>query len=673
MLHHANRASLATTRDPNFEYVTLLMHGDGTNGGQNNTFIDGSTNNFTITRNGNTTQGTFSPFGTLWGNYFDGTGDYLAIADNANLELSNSDFTIECWINVPATSNFEAIVAKNGNTTGSWSLFFNPNASGNLQFWSFDYNSFGSQMIDVTGVTIRDNLWHHIALVRNGSSWVIYVDGISRGTQTSSITIANGTQPVWIGNDPQNTTWFIKGYISNFRLVKGTAVYTAAFTPPTQPLTAITNTQLLTCQSNCFVDNSSNAFAITVNGDTRAIRFSPFNPPGEYSTSIIGGGGYFDGTGDDLSIADNTTLQLSNSVCTVEAWVYVTSYTATVTSIVSKFTYGATPPSTRNGWYFFIFGTASVNDTLCFRAETNGTIVTNIQASVTLALNTWYHVAFTNDGTTRRLFVNGKSQTLVASTYAAWTDTTAATTIGSIQATLYLPGYISNCRIVKGTAVYTADFTVPAAPLTAIANTALLCNFSNASIIDNAMMQVPETVGNAQISTSVRRFGTGSLAFDGTGDWLLMPHTVDQFLGTGNFTIELWLYLAATGAARGLVAKGTSTTGWLISTNASNQVVFTYGTSTITSTGAISGTTWTHIAVVREGTGTNQTKIYINGTNDGTGTVSTDFNQTSVMYVGANRTAGNALNGNIDDLRITKGIARYTANFTPRNTPFPNM
>ena len=60
--------------DPYFEYTTLLLSGNGTNGAQNNTFLDGSTNNFTITRNGNATQGTFSPFSqTGWGNYFNGS------------------------------------------------------------------------------------------------------------------------------------------------------------------------------------------------------------------------------------------------------------------------------------------------------------------------------------------------------------------------------------------------------------------------------------------------------------------------------------------------------------------------------------------------------------------------------------------------------------------------
>jgi hypothetical protein len=101
--------------------------------------------------------------------------------------------------------------------------------------------------------------------------------------------------------------------------------------------------------------------------------------------------------------------------------------------------------------------------------------------------------------------------------------------------------------------------------------------------------------------------------------------------------------------------------------------VFTYDTSTITSSGALSGSQWYFITVVREGTGSNQTKIYIDGVNDGTGTVNTNFNQTSIAYVGANRTGGDALNGYIDELRITNGVARYTGNFTPPTAAFPTL
>ena len=66
-------------QDPFFEQTVLLLHGDGTNGAQNNTFLDSSSNNFTITRNGNTTQGTFTPFSLAageWSNFFYGNGDY---------------------------------------------------------------------------------------------------------------------------------------------------------------------------------------------------------------------------------------------------------------------------------------------------------------------------------------------------------------------------------------------------------------------------------------------------------------------------------------------------------------------------------------------------------------------------------------------------------------------
>ena len=660
----------AVATDPNFENVTLLLHGDGTNGGQNNSFVDGSTNNFTITRNGNTTQGTFSPYGDNWSNFFDGTDDYLSIADNANLRAGAGTFTIEAWIFRAATGAAHTIYAKGGASTG---IVFQVTSTDVLRFTHTTTN------IDSTG-TIGLATWTHVAVVREGTGTnqtKLYINGTQDGTGTVSTDFTQ-TEEVRIGTDRSAAADF-NGYISNLRFVKGTAVYTGAFTVPTAPLIAISNTQLLTCKSNRFRDESANAFTITRNNNASVQRFSPFSPTAAYAAGTIGGSGYFDGTGDFVTTPDNAAFDFGTGDFTIEAWVYIAGNSAPDSDSARRAGIFSTYPAsgTLNDAYLLdILGSVSTTGTgLSFGSFQAGVFYGVQASSTTISQNAWHHIAVARSGTTTRLFLDGAQ---IASGTLGNQNVNCSNTvkIGRAGYTGYISdfnGYISNLRVLKGTAQYTGTYTVPTAPLTAITNTQLLLDFTNASILDNAMMAVPETVGNAQIDTTTKKYGTGSLEFDGTGDWLLVPDSPDQRLGTGNFTIECWLYLSATGTARGIVGKGTSTTGWLLSTNTSNAVVFTYGTSTITSTGTLSGTTWYHIAVVREGTGTNQTKIYIGGTNDGTGTVSTDFTQTNAAYVGANRTGGDPMNGYIDDLRITKGVARYTANFTAPTAAFPDL
>ena len=84
--------NLAT--DPFFSSVTYLMSTTAVNNGQNNTFLDSSTNNLTITRNGNTTQGSLSPYGNLWSNYFGGTGDFLQTPQSTALAANSTDYTV---------------------------------------------------------------------------------------------------------------------------------------------------------------------------------------------------------------------------------------------------------------------------------------------------------------------------------------------------------------------------------------------------------------------------------------------------------------------------------------------------------------------------------------------------------------------------------------------------
>ncbi len=651
----------AVATDPNFENVTLLLHGDGTNGGQNNTFVDGSTNNFTITRNGNTTQGTFSPYGDNWSNFFDGTDDYLSIADNANLRSGAGTFTIEAWIFRAATGAAHTIYAKGGASTG---IVFQVTSTDVLRFTHTTTN------IDSTG-TIGLATWTHVAVVREGTGTnqtKLYINGTQDGTGTVSTDFTQ-TEEVRIGTDRSAAADF-NGYISNLRFVKGTAVYTGAFTVPTAPLIAISNTQLLTCKSNRFRDESANAFTITRNNNVSVQRFSPFSPTAAYAAGTIGGSGYFDGTGDYLLTTSAAALAIGTSAFTLQGWCYFNN-TNTNGAGFGNCAVFTNDPSTARGVSLFLTGSGA------WRFRVGRSVVGELEdflGTTTLVAGQWYHFAIirTSTGTNdTRVYLNGVQEAIGTSTISLNMEKFAIGVYSpsDITGQALLNGYACDVRFTN-----TAESsTVPTSPITAVSGTKYLCKFQNAAILDNAMMAVPETVGNAQIDTTVKKYGTGSLEFDGTGDWLLVPDSIDQRLGTGNFTIECWLYLSATGTARGIVGKGTSTTGWLLSTNTSNAVVFTYGTSTITSTGTLSGTTWYHIAVVREGTGSNQTKIYIGGTNDGTGTVSTDFTQTNAGYVGANRTGGDPMNGYIDDLRITKGVARYTANFTAPTAAFPDL
>ena len=103
----------------------------------------------------------------------------------------------------------------------------------------------------------------------------------------------------------------------------------STITVPTAPLTAIANTQLLICQSPTFIDNSTNNFTITAVGNSRPTQQNPFGYTSAltegYTVSTIGGSAYFDGTGDYLSVPDNSALTFGSGNFTISGWLYPTA------------------------------------------------------------------------------------------------------------------------------------------------------------------------------------------------------------------------------------------------------------------------------------------------------------------------------------------------------------
>jgi len=641
--------------DPYFYSVTSLLHGDGTNGAQNNTFLDSSTNNFTITRNGNTTQGSFSPFSqTGWSGYFDGTGDYISFTK----QTTTSSFTCECWFyRGDDATNYHIIFS--GNNLGS------ANAD-NVQLNVYNNGGValvigGAGVIAQTGTAVAKNQWNHIAWVRSGSSCAIFVNGfrIATGTNSSALNVVSIGTYLTGGYVPI-------GYISNARITT-TAVYDVSqttYTVPTAPFTAVTGTYLLTLQSNRFVDNSASPLTLTVNGNPSIQPFSPFNPITAYSTSAVGGSGYFDGSGDYLTFTPS-----SATVCpadfTLEMWFLLDL--ASDNYVAGQ--YGNR--SVNGDWLIYI--NTSGGGTIFLAGDQSSPRIS--LASGTIKSGQWSHFALVRSGSTVTCYVNGVSAgTATKSTDFGVTDISYQ--IGSyFTSTLFCKGYIAGYRLVKGTAVYTGAFTPPTSPPTAISGTSLLLNFTNAGIFDNAAAADYETVGNTQISTSVKKYGTGSMAFDGTGDYLAAPFSRQWRLLNDNFTIEMWVYLSASQSNMGLVSSYTSNNGWLVRLDTST-IVFSYGTGSsatvVSNSASLSTGVWYHLAWCKIG---SSLKAYVNGTQVGsTATISNPVdNSTTGLQVGRTHTVTNDFNGYIDDLRISKGVARYPYNFTPPTAEFPNI
>jgi len=661
--------------DPYWRYVTLMLHGNGTNGAQNNTFLDSSTNNFTITRNGNTTQGTFAPFGSNWSNYFDGSGDYLSVADNAALDLSTGDFTIECWVfPVTGISDVDGLISKRNQSTFTGSDWRIAYRSASTAFGI----ATGSNNTDRLTPAITLNAWNHVAFVRSSGTLSCYANGTRGDTLTWTENLDN-SQALLIG---LNVPGFdLPGYISNVRIVKGTAVYSGStYTVPTSPLTAITNTSLLTCQSNRFVDNSTNNFTVSIGGGTPSVqRFSPFNPTAPYAAGTDGGSGYFDGSGDYLDISSNSVLTPSGDF-TIEFWAYPKS----ASGIREWYSKG-------NGIQVYSNGTAW---SLALSSNNSGTYFINASFG-TLVANQWQHVVVTRSGNSYVGFVNGVATSLGTSSSAPSTGTDVLR-IGDFSGSAIYPvvGYMSAVRFVNGTAVYgTSTFIPPTTPPTSITNTQFLANFTNAGILDNAEMNNLETVGNAQISTAQSKFGGASMAFDGNGDVLTAPPSqyTNYINGSGDWTYEFWVYYNSlpSGGTYGasiyaqddgagvvspfnIVQQGNTWKLWG-STNGSAWDIFDNVTLATTS---LSTSIWYHIAFVRNA---GTLKMYVNGTQvaSTTLTASININTTRKLWLFGtwqnNPSNAGGINGYIDDLRLTKGYARYTTSFTPQRSQWQDQ
>jgi len=554
-------------------------------GGGGGTFTGGTVSGATTFSNGVTLSSTLTAGGSVgasgqtllstgtgvqWGalspgyNYssqFNGSSTYLSFADNTAFNFGTGDATVEFWFNSPGTNNnYPGIVsAVDYNLAGVASIRFdNTGAKGKVYMY---LNGGGDPVITSTS-TISYNTWAHIAIVRQGTSLKLYLNGSLNTTVTISGSLgwylSNGGMRVGRGFDVDGSNGYFPGYISNLRLVKGVAVYTGAFTPPTGPLTAVqtsgtnisaitgSQTSLLTCQSISVVDNSANLIGITNNnGVTTTATQSPFS---------------------------STTVSIP---------------TASLTSVRQQFTGDGSTTS------FSVAGGYTANAISVF---VNGVLLRN-----------GTEVTVTNGSTV--VFA-------IAPLSGALIDVvgTVPTTYSSITPVSYSVGF-------NGTNQYLTTPITASGPLDISSNT--------------------------------------TYTIEGWVNWSAL---------TANRSV--WNFSNKTGSPTSIYYQLfiSSSTGKLTWEEANTSAVLT----SIGTTFAPTIGTWYHIAIVRNGTGTNNITIYVNGVSVGAGTYSpsdqlfTEFMLGAIWYNGA---YGNFFPGNISNVRVVKGVGVYTGAFTPPQTP----
>lgn len=349
------------------------------------------------------------------------------------------------------------------------------------------------------------------------------------------------------------------------------------------------------------------------------------------TTTLIGGvtrsavqskfGGFsasFNGTTQYLTLADSTDWAFGTGDFTIDCWIYLNALPIGAAAIYSQYVDGSN--------YFYIYVNASGGFTGNLRVA--GVDYVSQFTTAVFSLSTWYHVAFVRASSICKIYVNGSSQTLLSDGIAGNSvpDMAVIVEIGTQSATsFYFNGYIDELRVSKGIARWTANFDVP------------------------------------------------TLAY-AAGDYLTVPDTADWNFGTGDFTVDLWVRPSSVSGTQTFVAQygGSSSDFWKVQlVGGKLQMVFvvggvTKGSYVTASVVSMAVYTWYHIAFVRN---TTNAYIFLNGAPQ-TLTTSTAFSTndvgdiTSVLYIGQQGSSDGFFVGYMDELRVSKGIARWTANFT---------
>ena len=607
-----------------------------------------------------------------------GGNDYFTVASSSDFAFGTGDFTVEVWVFPENMSVHQMIMdtctpGATGGTAGRLALYLNPN--------KLAYYKPGGTTNQSNSATMVPFSWHHCAWVRSSGTLKMYLDGneVYSGAETYNFSL----QTLTLGKDAASGgAGQARSYWSDLRIVKGTAVYTSAFTPPTEPLTAISGTvlhlpftdfkifdasQTLLAKSDVSVDR------IGINGNVVASSTQQ-----HFSENTV----YFDGTGDYI---DTPNPIVSTEDHTHEAWVYPTGGDATY-----KGFFASAHPSSGAGISVSkdkaIGPQGGSSDLITF----NPVVPDNEWSHVVLQRQDGVHYLYRNgvlQGTSTTSIDFSNSNLRLASRYADNTNRMFA-------------GYIHDFRVSKGLARYpfvpefkqltTTNSTDPATTVTG-SNVRVVgvYNSSNASTMSGtAASDITVSLGSGtSVSTFAPYTGGGSIYMDGgAGPTTYASFTTSAqdglftFASSDDFGIEYYIYHDE------VVASGTSHRH--INTAVSGGLGFFKAGSgdpggsnrfTVRRRGVGNDLSipnyntlfppfkWHHVCVQRvSGTLT----VFVNGKPVGSATGNTRTYPTGVVGFGSPDTTSDNFQGYFSNLRVVKGQGIYSANFTPTTTAF---
>jgi hypothetical protein len=470
----------------------------------------------------------------------------------------------------------------------------------------------------------------HYALVRNGNTFTLYRNGAVSASVSHSGSVSGSTNPGFIGAAGDAIgTYNFPGYISNFRIIKGVALYTGAFTTPTAEVGNIANTVLITCRSSTFIDNSTSALTITPNNSPviflGALSLSP--------PSLLGS-------------ADYSMVRNVSATGRQDNW----------DNIVANVTVNTLNRPTN------YFGNETTEPTIVVITNSTGSLRNIFTPSFDLGFNT------------------GRIVNLNTVSSGAWTfdidrmTSTQNFTTGSIITAWSGQGsFGSDSNVVTVSAINSSTSllcraTGLVAPST---GTIFAVSPSGAVIIPPQITAVNPYSTDYSIITAEQN--TYRTSFNGSSDYYTLSSSAFAF-GANNFTVEAWIWLNALPTSDAWPSSYSShmviaTVG---SPSVGDGIGFIIGqtklliqnndTQYASSVHGLTTSTWNHVAYVRSSDTFN---FYVNGISKGSVAFSGTVGTGSSGYLGCETGQGAFFNGRISNLRMVNGVAVYTTTFTP--------